>query len=252
MPEAPPTQPMPLMCHACGQHLTPEAVKCPSCGAPAPGKKGARRVDATKVAGFLLVSLAILGGVGAYIMLADRDAVGGEAFLGRSYIVSGTVGDANGTALADVAVLLDAQEGNATTANTTRTDANGTFLLRGVSTGGHALRFQKDGFERVDLRVFLFQDRVVDVRMASGNATVVRNDATYNTWSQAMNVCGSIILAVALLCVAGAVACYRQRNYGLALTASIFSLVAALAFLPGILLSAIAIALVVRNRKNFR
>lgn len=249
------------MCLACGQMLAGTEEKCPSCGAPTRRGKAGRR-GTLKVTGLLFLVLALYVaalGIGI-VMEATAGFPESEAgFSAQRFLVSGRVQDVNGTGMAGVVVEPALNR----TQNTT-TDANGTFAVSGFSQGFHRVRFVRENFTTVELRVvILSQLDNVTVTMAPGNGTITRDHSSYTTVVRTWNICGSLVAATGLLMLAGGLACYRRRSYRVALWAGIVAVVLAvpltifllagrILFLPVIIMSIIVLVMVVRNRREFR
>lgn len=250
--EAPGTQPAkpdetPRMCFACGAYPPPDARRCPSCGAPL-RPSGAKPTSRMPVfAAFILFALFLNAVVLGTILLVDpqanvptRPTVGGQ-----DYEIQGRVIDPDGNPVSGANVTITNLENQ-----TNRTDATGHFRFSNLPFGYAKLHANASGWGAAETQVFLMLESVeTDLELAPKNQTNVVEHASYTTMLRAFQVCGGLFVGLALLILAGAVACYRRRSYRLALAASIVSLVAWLPFSP--LLGTIAIVLVVKSRREF-
>lgn len=237
------------MCYACGQMLRGDEAKCPSCGAPVQHLQASlRRSGRLTVAAALFLGLSLITITVAGYYLFDTAALGENTSTlgGIAFAVTGTVHYANGTAAPWTAVRLDGQP------NGTASDANGTYTLHGVPVGVHVVHFTNPNTSALDVRVFVTSDERVDAVLPGGSSAVAVRDNSYQTWIRVVNVCGGLLIGIALLQFAGAVASFRRRSYGLALVAAWFGLVELVAFLPAVLVSFIVIVLVVRSKNEFR
>ncbi len=251
------------MCLACGQLLKSTDAKCPSCGAPVPGR--APKKSSTLRIGALIFAIITLyvGSQGILIVIeaSQGDFNAPADTLGDGDLqILGSVTDRNGLGLVGVNVTLKGAD-----ANGTRTGENGTYTLKDLPAGYYIVRFQLDGYKSTEVRMFLLlQDESANVKLEPGDAneTMTVEHSTFTNTVRTLNICGSVLVAVGLLQLAGAVACYRRRSYKLALTAAIVGavvsvpLIAAIllgqfAFLPVVVLAVIALVLVVKNKRDF-
>ena len=239
---------MPPMCTACGQMLQGTEVKCPSCGAPLrSAPRPAKRSGRLTVAGVLflgiLLSTATYGG---YALLRSDDFASGSGSLGSySFAVTGHVRLVNGSTAPGVNVSVVRGGVNTTT------DANGTYTLHGLPLGYNVVRFTAPGYTALEERVYLYQDVTVNPTLAAGNGTALQDHESYGTLVWGAKVWGGILVGLSMLLLGGAVACYRRRNYALALTAAWCSVLAVIAIPPAIILSFILIVLIVRSKREF-
>lgn len=260
-PAAGPAAPIP-MCYACGQVLKGGEAKCPACGAPTRTLRQARRSGRLSFAGFLLLALFIVTGLIAFTMLqaVTQDDLGTAGALGQSATLAGKVALQNQTDGSGVEVFSSLMP-----TNRTSTDGNGTYRLSGLPVGLHKIRFERDNFTTVELRLFIYQDMTADASLSEGNRSnvTVQNHGSYTSVTNVFNFCGAVFVAIALLELGGAFACFRRRNYLLALTGAVVSIVGSLPFLAVIffgalillvpfVLSVIATVIITRNKANFR
>lgn len=230
--------------------LVGEPEKCPSCGAPTRFAKRRGGKGRLKIASFVFIGLFLLMAFqGAFILWdAEGPLQDGATFSGQNFDLRGRVTDADGTPIegARVALTDDA------TVNATTT-ADGEYALRDVSSGYHLVNYSAPNRTTVQLRTFLFMDGVdANVELPPGNATEQRTHSSYSQMVGVINFCGGFLIVLGLLLLAGAIATYRRRFWGLALTAALFSLVGVIFYWPTLILSLTAIILVARSRKEFR
>lgn len=233
------------MCMACGQMLKGTEVKCPSCGAPIRSARGPRRSSRLVIAGVLFLGLVLTSASVAGIALfrADEIVSGGPSFFASQYAVSGHVRDGNGSIVAGARVVADG-------GTNTTTDANGSYQFPPLSAGYHRFTFNATGHGTWEERVFLHKPLTLDASLPPGGAHATHRHESYDASVQSVHVWGWILVAVTLVLLGGAVACFRKRHYPLAVTASWLSLLTVF-FPPALLVSIVLIILVLRSKAEF-
>lgn len=163
-----------------------------------------------------------------------------------AFSIRGNVTDADGRPVPNATVSV----GDPAQRNTT-TDAAGSYRLDGVPSGLVGLEVRAPPHAGATVRLFLFTDEVVDVRLPSAGAPeALVEHGSYSIVRGALQACGVLILGFGLVAVLGAVACYRRRNWGLALSGAICGL---FVLLPvSLVVGGIAVALVSTAKKEFR
>ncbi|MBI2078176.1 MAG: carboxypeptidase regulatory-like domain-containing protein [Euryarchaeota archaeon] len=227
-------------CPSCGAAVGEEAARCPDCGAPIGRRKAA--FGRARLAASILALLFLLAAFQTAFVLDDPVARSVPTPAGFGDVVlSGVVRDATGNPASGVAVSAGAA--------TNTTDAAGGYRVGGLGVGVHEVRFVGPDNETLVLRIFLTRDRTADVSLPGPGTVATADHPSVTPVLLASKLCGGLLVGVGLLTAAGAVAAWRQRRWGLVLTAAIAG---AFASLPlSIVLSGIAVYVVVAARKEF-
>lgn len=214
---------------------------------PQDGPDAAQKSHRPFVAGVLLLFLLGLGLFNGVLQVASPGG-GTDAslrFTEQTWHVEGTVTAANGTPVADAAIVSNEQPGrNATT------DADGRYRIDGLATGFNSLNFSHPDHANLTLRLVLLQDASADVRMPPPGDAEVVDHHTVGDQRTIARVWGVLILTLSVVTAAGAVAAYRRRPRKLAIGGCVAGFFAGLPL--SIIIAPAALFLVLRDPSEWR
>lgn len=237
----------PARCHSCGAEVLARATRCPDCGAPFLGE-ARHDIGRASAAGIFLFSLTVLGlfqGV-SFLLDPGLEPEAGLRVGGPTLTVAGVVRGSQGTPLENATVTLSGPtRGNAST------DAQGGYRFGNATPGVHDLLFTHPGHGSVRIRTVLFRDATIDANLPGApGETGYEETAAFRSLQRITRALGLVVLGAGVLAAVGAVACFRRRGWGWALSGAV---VGSLAALPlSLLIGALTIALVATARSEFR
>lgn len=237
---------MDVRCTYCESRIPGGLAKCPYCGAPAPPPQSVARSGRPTVAAFLLAALCVLGVFQSALLMAQPTSAyqSGIGFGVGDAMLSGRVLNATGAGVPNVTVkALGPGNPNGTTG------ADGSYRITDLASGYYEIEARNHS-SSATVRVFLTGDLTVDVTLPANGSAAPRDHETAARLYAMTRACGGIFLLFSLLALAGAVACHRRRNWGLALAGAILGTFAALPLT--LLVGLFAILVVAISRKDFR
>ncbi len=192
------------------------------------------------VAGALLLVVFVLGA-----------AMGGLLLSGESALYHGTgeyrgkVVDEDGVAIQNARVYLD---GNFTGV----TDEEGIFILKNVSAGKHLLEIEKEGYKKIEAKIFVFPTRIaITSKFVLKNGSGIEKESDLqSTFIELIPVIATAIIIISFLPLIGAIFCFLKKGFVIALIASIFGIFS-IGFFIGSVLSIIALIIILLSKNEF-
>jgi len=192
------------------------------------------------VAGALLLAVFLLGAVMGGLLLSEREAL--YHGIGE---YRGKVVDESGVAIENAKVYLDGNFSGVT-------DEKGIFILKNVSAGKHLLEIEKEGYKKIEAKIFVFPARIAITSkfvLKEGEGIEKESDLP-STFIKLIPVIATAIIIISFLPLVGAVSCFLKRGFVIALIASIFGIFS-IGFFIGSILSIIALIIILLSKNEF-
>lgn len=234
-----------LRCTYCESKFPLGTPKCPYCGAPAPPPTASTKSGRLTLGAFILAALFVLGMFQSVVLIAQPKAnlQSGLGFGVGDFTVHGSILNETGATVPNATVTALGPLNQSSTSG-----ADGNYSLQHVTAGYYELEF-RNATSAARLRVFVTANLEIDGTLPANGTSAPQDHASATRLFAMTQACGGIFLLLSFMPLAGAIACHRRRNWGLALAGAILGTFAALPL--SILLGLFAVLVVASSRKDF-
>lgn len=215
---------MDLRCSYCESRFPLGAQKCPYCGAPAPAPTASQRSGKLTLAAFVLAAMFVLGVFQSILLIAQPTAAqqSGLGFGVGDFTLSGAVVNETGSPVVNATVTALGPKNQSAVS-----DGSGNYSIAGVTAGYYELDI-RNATASARMRIFVTGNLEVVATLPAAGVRGPVDHASAERLFAMTRACGGIFLLFSLLPLAGAVACHRRRNRGLAFLGAILGTFAAL------------------------
>ena len=192
------------------------------------------------IAGVLLIVVFMLGAAMGGILLVEKDALYHGTGSYRGKIV-----DEDGNVVGDAKIYLD---GNFTGVS----DEKGIFILKNISAGEHLLEIEKEGYKRIEAKIFVFPMGIAITSkfVLKAGSGIEKEHDLQSTIIKLIPVLATAVLVISFLPLIGAIFCFMKKGFVVALISSIFGIFS-LGFFIGSILSIIALIIILLSKSEF-